>query len=42
MDTEQQIHLDFLDEAQEYLDRMESNLLGLADTRYSFTCCSLY
>ncbi len=32
MDTEQQIHLDFLDEAQEYLDRMESNLLGLADT----------
>ena len=32
MDTEQQIHLDFLDEAQEYFDRMESNLLGLADT----------
>ena len=32
MDTEQQIHLDFLDEAQEYFDLMESNLLGLADT----------
>ncbi len=32
MDTEQQISLNFLDEAEEYFDRMESNLLGLADT----------
>ena len=32
MDTEQQIRLNFLDEAEEYLDQMESNLLGLADT----------
>ena len=32
MDTEQQIRLNFLDEAEEYFDRMESSLLGLADT----------
>ncbi|MDJ0678225.1 MAG: hybrid sensor histidine kinase/response regulator [Xenococcaceae cyanobacterium MO_167.B52] len=32
MDTEQQIRLNFLDEAEEYFDRMESTLLGLADT----------
>ena len=32
MDTEQQIRLNFLDEAEEYLDQMESNLLGLTDT----------
>ena len=32
MDIEQQIRLNFLDEAEEYLDRMESGLLGLADT----------
>ena len=32
MDTEQQIRLNFLDEAEEYLDRMESNLIGFADT----------
>jgi len=32
MDTEQQIRLNFLDEAEEYLDQMESNLLGLANT----------
>ncbi len=32
MDTEQQIRLNFLDEAEEYFDRMESNLLGLTDT----------
>ncbi len=32
MDTEQQIRLNFLDEAEEYFDCMESNLLGLADT----------
>ena len=32
MDTEQQIRLNFLDEAQEYFDRIESNLLGLAKT----------
>ena len=32
MDTEQQIRLNFLDEAEEYFDLMESNLLGLADT----------
>ena len=31
MDTEQQIRLNFLDEAEEYFDRMESSLLGLAD-----------
>ena len=31
MDTEQQIRLNFLDEAEKYFDRMESNLLGLAD-----------
>lgn len=31
MDTEQQIRLNFLDEAEEYFDLMESNLLGLAD-----------
>ena len=33
MDTEQQIRLNFLDEAEEYFDRMESNLLGLADKK---------
>lgn len=32
MDTEQQIRLNFLDEAEEYFDRMESSLIGLADT----------
>ena len=32
MDTEQQIRLNFLDEAEEYFDSMETNLLGLADT----------
>ena len=32
MDTEQQIRLNFLDEAEEYFDRIESNLLGLSDT----------
>ena len=32
MDTEQQIRLNFLDEAEEYFDNMETNLLGLADT----------
>jgi len=32
MDTEQQIRLNFLDEAEEYLDSMESGLLELADT----------
>ena len=32
MDTEQQIRLNFLDEAEEYFNLMESNLLGLADT----------
>ena len=31
MDTEQQIRLNFLDEAEEYFDRMESSSLGLAD-----------
>ena len=31
MDTEQQIRLNFLDEAEEYFDCMESNLLGLAE-----------
>ena len=30
MDTEQQIRLNFLEEAEEYLDRMESHLLGIA------------
>ncbi|GAB4524725.1 MAG: hypothetical protein Tsb0014_03450 [Pleurocapsa sp.] len=33
MDTEQQIRLNFLDEAEEYFDRMESNLLGLANQK---------
>ena len=32
MDTEKQIRLNFLDEAEEYFDLMESNLIGLADT----------
>ena len=32
MDTEQQIRLNFLDEAEEYFDLIESNLLGLAKT----------
>lgn len=32
MDTEQQIRLNFLDEAEEYFDRMESSSIGLADT----------
>ena len=32
MDTEQQIRLNFLDEAEEYFDRMDSSLLDLADT----------
>ena len=32
MDTEKQICLNFLDEAEEYFDRIESNLLGLSDT----------
>ena len=32
MDTEQQIRLNFLDEAEEYFDLMESNLLGLSNT----------
>ncbi len=32
MDTEQQIRLNFLDEAEEYFDLIESNLLGLANT----------
>ena len=32
MATEQQIRLNFLDEAEEYFNLMESNLLGLADT----------
>ena len=36
MDTEQQIRLNFLDEAEEYFDRMESNLLGLAKTEIDF------
>ncbi len=31
MDTEQQIRLNFLDEAEEYLDRMETSLIGFAD-----------
>ncbi|MEL6931054.1 MAG: Hpt domain-containing protein, partial [Cyanobacteria bacterium J06600_6] len=31
MDTEQQIRLNFLDEAEDYFDLMESNLLGLTD-----------
>ncbi len=32
MDTEQQIRLNFLDEADEYFEQMESYLLGLANT----------
>ncbi len=32
MDTKEQISLNFLDEAEEYFDLMESSLLGLADT----------
>ena len=32
MDTEQQIRLNFLDEAEEYFNLMESNLLGLTDS----------
>ena len=32
MDTEQQIRLNFLDEAEEYFDVMESNLLGLSSS----------
>lgn len=32
MDNERQIRLNFLDEAQEYFDTMESNLLGLGDS----------
>ena len=35
MDTEQQIRLNFLDEAEEYFDLMESNLVGLADNPLS-------
>ncbi|MGL5836489.1 MAG: response regulator [Waterburya sp.] len=31
MDTEQQIRLNFLDEAEDYFDLMESNLVGLAN-----------
>ena len=31
MDTEQQIRLNFLDEAEEYFDRMETSLIGLAE-----------
>lgn len=31
MDTERQIRLNFLDEAEEYLDSIESNLLGLGN-----------
>ncbi|WP_019504576.1 hybrid sensor histidine kinase/response regulator [Pleurocapsa sp. PCC 7319] len=31
MDIEQQIRLNFLDEAEEYFDRMESSLIGLAN-----------
>ena len=31
MDTEQQIRQNFLDEAEEYFDSMESGLIGLAD-----------
>ena len=31
MDTEQQIRLNFLDEAEEYFNQMESGLIGLAD-----------
>ena len=31
MDTEQQIRFNFLDEAEEYFDRMESSLIGLAE-----------
>ena len=32
MDTEQQIRLNFLEEAEEYFDEMESNLVGLANS----------
>lgn len=32
MDTELQIRLNFLDEAEEYFDRIESNLVGLANS----------
>ena len=32
MDTEQQIRLNFLEEAEEYFDLMESNLLGLSSS----------
>ena len=32
MDTEQQIRLNFLEEAEEYFDKMESNLVGLANS----------
>ena len=32
MNTEKQIRLNFLDEAEEYFDVIESNLLGLANT----------
>ena len=32
MDIEQQIRLNFLDEAEEYFDRMESSLIGIANT----------
>ncbi|MEM7592410.1 MAG: hybrid sensor histidine kinase/response regulator [Cyanobacteria bacterium P01_A01_bin.83] len=35
MDTEQQIRLNFLDEAEEYFDLMESNLVGLAENPVS-------
>ena len=31
MDTEQEIRLNFLDEAEEYFDRMETSLIGLAE-----------
>lgn len=31
MDTDRQIRLNFLDEAEKYFDQIESNLLGLAD-----------
>lgn len=33
MDKEQKIRLDFLNEAEVYFDNLESNLLGLADTK---------
>ena len=32
MDTEQQVRLNFLDEAEDYLDRIESVLLNLSQT----------